>query len=245
VDISALVRACGPWKQRLDTARQEIGDDIPWYLYDILGNVPHVDALLHGEHRDLDRFAAGLPVADIGSADGDLAFMLEGECGWELDIVDTAATNMNGLRGAHALKQHLCSRVNIADINLDEQFRLPRERYGLILLLGILYHLQNPFYVLRALAQHANYCLLSTRVVRLAGSHRTFVADLPVAYLVSPIELNNDASNYWMFSPTGLERIVSRAGWTMLERHSVGDTIASDPSSMEHDERTFMLLRSG
>ena len=245
MDISALAHACGPWKERLDTARREVGDGIPWYLYDILGNVPHLDALLHGDHRDLDRLAAGLPVADIGAADGDLAFMLEGEYGWELDIVDTPATNMNGLRGAHALKQHLRSRVTIADIDLDDQFHLPRERYGLVFLLGILYHLQNPYYVLRALAQRTNYCLLSTRVARLAGPHRTFIADLPVAYLVSPTELNNDASNYWMFSPAGLERIVSRAGWAVLERHSVGDTMASDPSSMEHDERMFMLLQSG
>jgi hypothetical protein len=244
MDISALAQACGSWKQRLDTARREIGGDIPWYLYDILGNVSHLDALLHGEHRELDRFAAGLPVADIGAADGDLAFMLEGECGWELDIVDTAVTNMNGLRGAQALKEHLRSRVNIADINLDQQFHLPRERYGLVLLLGILYHLQNPFYVLRALAERANYCLLSTRVARVAGPDCTLIADLAVAYLVSPTELNNDASNYWIFSLAGLERIVSRTGWAVLERHSVGDTLASDPFSMEHDERIFMLLRS-
>ena len=244
MDISVLTQTSGAWKHRFDTARSEIGDGIPWYLYDILGNIPHLDALLHGPHRELDRLAAGLPVADVGAADGDLAFMLEGEFGWQIDIVDRAATNMNGLRGAHALKQHLGSRVTISDIDLDSQFRLPRERYGLVFFLGILYHLQNPYYALHALAERTNYCLVSTRVARLAGVHRTFIADLPVAYLVSPTETNNDASNYWMFSPGGLERIVSRTGWTVLERYSVGDTLASDPSSIEHDERMFMLLRS-
>ena len=79
---------------------------------------------------------------------------------------------------------------------------------------------------------------------RFAGPSRTPVVDLPVAYLVAPDETNNDATNYWMFSPAGLERIVSRAGWSVLERYSVGDVIASDPSSPDHDERAFLLLRS-
>ncbi len=37
--------------------------------------------------------------ADIGGADGDLAFALEHQWGWQVDMVDTAAANMNGLRG--------------------------------------------------------------------------------------------------------------------------------------------------
>lgn len=244
MDISELIKDLKACRQRLAAARREIGDGIPWYQYDILGNLPHVDALLHGQHRELDRLAASLPVADIGGADGDLAFMLERNWGWQVDLIDTAATNMNGLRGARALRDHLGSKILIEDIDLDSQFRLPRERYGLVFLLGILYHLQNPFHVLRELAKHADYCLLSTRVARFAGEHRTSVAELPIAYLVGPTETNNDATNYWMFSPVGLERIVTRAGWTVLERHSVGDVLASDPSSPEHDERMFMLLQS-
>ncbi len=183
-------------------------------------------------------------MADIGGADGDLAFALEQQWGWQIDMVDTAAANMNGLRGARALRDHLGSKVRIEAIDLDSQFRLPRDRYGLVFLLGILYHLQNQFFVLRELARHADHCLLSTRVARFAAEHRTPVAELPVAYLVNPDETNNDASNYWMFSPAGLERIVARAGWTVLERYSAGDVVASDPSSPEHDERMFMLLRS-
>jgi tRNA (mo5U34)-methyltransferase len=244
MDISQFSAEVGAFRSFLEAARREIGDEIPWYLYDILGNVAQIDALLHGENRDLGRLAAGRPVADIGGADGDLAFMLEAKAGWQVDLIDTAATNMNGLRGARALRDHLRSRVQIEDIDLDTQFQLPHERYGLVCLLGILYHLQNPFYVLRQLAEHADYCLLSTRVARVAGEHRTLVADLPIAYLVSPTETNNDATNYWMFSPAGLDRILARTGWAVLERLSAGDVVASDPSSPDHDERTFMLLRS-
>jgi hypothetical protein len=244
VGIGGLVADLPDHRRRLADARSAIGDSIAWYPYDILGNLTHVDQLLHDEHRDLTRLAQGLPVADIGGADGDLAFALERSCGWTVDMVDTPATNMNGLRGARALAEHLGSSVRIGDIDLDAQFRLPSERYGLVFLLGILYHLQNPFYALAQLSRQATHCILSTRVAQVAGAESTRIAELPVGYLVAPDETNNDATNYWMFSPVGLRRLAARAGWTVLEETSFGDVERSDPSSSDHDERAFMLLRS-
>ena len=112
-------------------------------------------------------------------------------------------------------------------------------------LLGILYHLQNPYYALRELAGIADHCLLSTRVARFAGPERRR-SPLPVAYLVAPHETNNDASNYWIFSPAGLERIVAaRRMDRCWSGQTAGNVDASDPSSPEHDERMFMLLRAG
>lgn len=244
MNLDDLIASVGPQTERLSSARTNIGDDFPWYPYNILGNLVHVDGMLTGENRDLDRFATSLPVADIGAADGDLAFVLEDLGNWEIDIIDTAATNMNGLRGARALRDQLSSKVNIFDIDLDSQFALPRERYGLVFLLGILYHLQNPYYVMRELSQHSSYCLLSTKVARFAGPNRTPIGDLPVGYLVAPRETNNDPTNYWILSPTGAERLVERAGWKVLERANVGNTRESDPAAPENDERMFMLLQS-
>jgi tRNA (mo5U34)-methyltransferase len=243
MQIDELVDSLGSQVERLRRARSQIGG-IPWYPYDILANLLHVNTMLSGENRDLDRLAQGLPVADIGAADGDLAFALEELAGWQIDIIDTAATNMNGLRAARALREQLASRVEVYDIDLDTQFALPREHYGLVFLLGILYHLQNPFYVLHQLAPRASYCLLSTRVARFAGPARTPIAELPVGYLVSPQETNNDATNYWILSPKGLERLVERTGWQMLDRLSVGNVDASDPTTPENDQRMFALLRS-
>ena len=229
---------------RLRNARARIGDGIPWYPYDILGNVFHLNRMLSGENRDLDRLVGGLPVADIGAADGDLAFALENVASWEIDIIDTAATNMNGLRGARALRDELASRVTVSDIDLDRQFKLPRTRYGLVFFLGILYHLQNPYYAMRELALHSSYCMLSTRVARFAGTTRVPIGGLPVAYLVGPQETNNDPTNYWILSPAGLERLAQRTGWIILDRLNVGNITESDPSMPENDERMFLLLRS-
>lgn len=242
--IDELTANVGKQQQRLRTARAQIDDEIRWYPYDILANVAHLDELLTGEHRDLNRLTGGLPVADIGAADGDLAFALESVGGWQIDIVDTASTNMNGLDAARALREQLGSRVGIYDVDLDSQFRLPRARYGLVLLLGILYHLQNPYYALRELAERSSYCLLSTRVARFAGPEKTPIGDLPVGYLVAPHETNNDPTNYWIMSPQGLARLVERSGWNILDKTSKGNVSASDPSSPEHDERIFMLLES-
>ena len=77
MDLSELLERADGYKARLAAARSEIGEGIVWYRYDILANLGALDTLLHGENRDLGRLAAGLPVADIGGADGDLAFMLE------------------------------------------------------------------------------------------------------------------------------------------------------------------------
>jgi tRNA (mo5U34)-methyltransferase len=244
MDIDHFTSALPTQEERLRAARSQIADGIQWYPYQILGNVFHLNEMLSGDNRDLDRLAQGLPVADIGAADGDLSFALEDVAGWQIDVIDTAATNMNALQGARALCAHLDSRVRIYDMDLDRRFTLPRERYGLVFLLGTLYHLQNPYYMMRELADHASYCLLSTRVARFAGPERTAISDLPVGYLLAPNETNQDSTNYWILSPAGLERLVERAGWTILDRLNVGDTVTSDPSGPENDERMFLLLAS-
>jgi tRNA (mo5U34)-methyltransferase len=244
MEIGHLTEDLSPYVERLRAARASVTEPVEWYRYDTLANLIHVDAMLAGEHRELDALAAGRPVADIGAADGDLAFTLEAALGWEMDIIDNAPTNQNGLEGARLLKEALGSSAQIHHVDLDTQFQLPRQEYGLVFLLGILYHLKNPFYVLEALARQARHCFVSTRVARLAGAERRPVGDLPMAYLVGPAELNDDATNFWIFTPPGLERVVERAGWEILSTLNAGETTSSVPDSLEGDERMFMLLRS-
>lgn len=101
--------------------------------------------------------------------------MFEDVGGW-LDIVDTAATIMNGLRGAGTLRDQLGSSVQLHDSIWTGSFTLPRENYGLVFLLDVLYHLQNHCDVMRDLAARASHCLPSAKVTRIAGtrsdSHR-------------------------------------------------------------------------
>jgi SAM-dependent methyltransferase len=199
--------------------------------------------MLSGERRYLLDLAGPRPVLDIGCGDGDLAFLLE-SLGCRVDAIDFPGTNYNQMRGVRALKQALGSSIRIFDINLDEPFRLPQSGYGLTICLGLLYHLKNPYYLLETLAKATHYCLLSTRVARFTPDHKTGLAALPVAYLLDESEANNDPTNFWIFSETGLKRILKRAGWQICDYLTTGCQEDSDPSHDKHDQRAFCLLRS-
>lgn len=236
--------AARQWRQRLeDVKASNPPSDFTWYGYEILGNVDHIDGLLPSSERDLLQRVSGQPVADIGTADGDLGLLLA-DLGFDVDLIDWPSTNWNGMRGVRRLVELLNSTASVHAVDLDSQFALPREHYGLVLLLGILYHLKNPYYVLEQLARRSRYCLISTRIARYAKQGATELRGIPVAYLLGPDECNNDATNFWIFTAEGLERLVTRCGFRIVASRSVGDLARSNPSDAEHDERMFMLLES-
>ena len=239
------VRARGvEFRAELLDGKAALDPGFPWYPYDIMANLVHFDRLLSRQHREVFTKIAGGTVADIGAADGDFGFFLERELNCAVDLIDHAPTNFNGLRGARRLTEHLGSSARVHDIDLDEQFSLPQQNYSAIFLLGILYHLKNPFFVLERLARVSELCFLSTRVAALTPDHHTRLTDVPVAYLLDPDEANHDSTNYWIFSLAGLRRILARTGWEVLDLITVGCTTGSDPGSSDRDERAFCLLRS-
>lgn len=188
-------------------------------------------------------------IADIGCADGDLGLMLANQ-GHTVDLIDWPATNWNGLRGAKLLSARLELDVRIHEIDLDSQFQLPQADYDFIFLLGILYHLKNPYYVLEQLAKRTRFCALSTRIARYASElggdrkgNEIEIGHLPVAYLLNPDECNNDATNFWIFSLAGLRRLVERSGWKIVDEGCLGAE-DSNPSDNHRDQRAFMLLES-
>jgi tRNA (mo5U34)-methyltransferase len=124
-------------------------------------------------------------IADVGGADGALAFFLEG-LGHQVDILDYGPTNFNTLRGARLLKETLKSGVTIDEVDLDSQFQLPRTDYGLVFFLGILYHFKNPCFALESFARATRYLLISIRVAKFAGRKKTEIAGLPVAQSGGP-----------------------------------------------------------
>lgn len=182
-----------------------------WYPYDSLQVFSRCGELVDAGGLSAAQLFSG-PVLDIGCADGDIAFFLESK-GCSVDAVDHAPTNYNQMHGVRALHQHLRSTVRLFDIDVDSQFILPRREYHLVLFLGILYHLKNPWYALEKLARASRYVLLSTTVGRLSRWTSRIRQEAPLVYLADDDEFNNDSTNYWVFSETALQRLLRRTGW--------------------------------
>ncbi len=239
--LEELVKSFG---RRLAAARKSTGNrDFPWYPYDSLANVLNLQKAFGDRYLPVLDSAAGKIIADIGCGDGDLAFFLE-SLGCAVDAIDFPESNHNEMRGIRALKRHLDSHIEIAEADLDSQFKLPRRQYDLAVFLGILYHLKNPLYVMERLAMHSRYCLLSTRVARYFPDDKPMPQGQPIAYLLGQDELNADPSNFWIFSHTCLKRLFERSFWKILDYASVGDTSLSTPIDPHRDERVFCLLES-
>jgi len=215
-----------------------------WYPYATLRNIIVLDRLLRSIGLDLLKICRGEygKIADIGAADGDIAFFFE-ELGFSVDLIDNEYTNFNKLDGARILKETLNSSVNIRSVDLDSRSQLFEGKYDAAFLLGILYHLKNPFYILERLAHVSRYCFLSTRIARQTADGVP-LSKHPVAYLLGPEECNNDSTNFWIFSDEGLKRLIHRSGWNILAFTTIGDTNRSTPADPNHDERALCVLKS-
>jgi hypothetical protein len=196
---------------------------------------------LNSSNKAFADLAMGGPLLDVGAGDGALSFYFE-SLGYEADAIDSSGTNINRMLGIQAIASDLGSRVRILDLDLDSNFEIPG-RYNIALMLGVLYHLKNPFYVLERLARRAHYCFLGSRVARFAPDHTVRIDQHPLAYLLDESETNNDKTNYWVLSPPAVERLLSRCGWSIVAKSYVGPQ-ASDPVHAGNDERMFLLIES-
>jgi len=242
MDISQLLDLGFAFKQKLDQAKAGLDRAFDWYPYDSLSNLVHLDHLLSGDRRQLLDLIAARPILDLCCADGDLAFFLE-SAGCQVDAVDHPIGNYNGMEGVMALRAALGSHAAISQVDLNQPFMLPKNRYGAIFFFGALYHVKNPFHVMEALARHTEYCFLSTRIANTLPGGARIEAE-PIAYLADRDEVNDDDSNYWIFSRAGLERLLERTHWTVLDIVTVGATEHSNPVEAGRDERAFVLARS-
>jgi hypothetical protein len=147
------------------------------------------------------------------------------------------------MRGVAALNTALGSKVRIAEINIDRQWRPPVKRCGLALFLGVLYHLKNPLGVLEAIGETARYCLMSTAVTRFAPGELRDISDMPAAFLAGRNGLRGDETNYWIFTEGGLRNLIDRAGWEVCCWLPLRDE-DSLLWGAQKDERVLCLLRS-
>lgn len=231
--------------ERLKTvkSRNPLGT-VDWYPWVTLAAFEVMDRYLKGDTAAFLKMMGSDPVLDAGCGDGDISFFLE-SLGARVDAIDHAPTNYNAMVGVRRLKELLDSQVAIHSVDLDTRPHLPASRYGLAVMLGVLYHLKNPFLVLETLARHSRYLFLSTRIASLTPDRRLSYEALPMAYLVEEDELNQDCTNFWIFSEPALRRVVRRSGWNILHFSSVGAPVPqSDPVTSGGDTRAYLLAES-
>jgi tRNA (mo5U34)-methyltransferase len=241
-DVSQYLARSNQFRDKLNSAKQTSAPHEFWYPYDSLDNVAHFNNLLTGSNRLISHLVGNGAVLDVGCADGDVAFFLESE-GFTVDAIDYGPTSFNNMEGICLLHDALESKVSIYEVDLDENFLLPRNTYGLTLFLGTLNRLKNPFSAMDTLAKRTKWCIISTRVTRNSQRGES-IEHIPAAYLLDPAECNNDNSNYWIFTHVGLRRLFERSNWEIEDYLAAGDTQASNPTSPDHEEAAFALLRS-
>lgn len=229
------------FRQWFKEFKEQADVDFGWYPYETVAGLNHIAPIIPDTLDYL--FDGNRDIADIGAADGAMSFFLE-TLGNRCDIYDYASTNFNQLKGAQYLREATGSKVNIYSVDLDSQFTMEKT-YDLVLLLGIFYHLKNPYYVLEFLARRTRYLFFSTRITRRPHAGGPDISSLPLAYLLFPGECNPcDNTNYWIFTESALKLIFDRAGWNVMSFRVVGDTENSTPQDDDHRENAWAVLES-
>jgi SAM-dependent methyltransferase len=230
------------FRETLSAAKQTPPSQFSWYPYHTMASLDHLSPLIQQHYPLIARALQSGPVLDVGCGDGDLACFFA-SLGLNVTAIDNPPTNYNWMNGIRDLRARLRVPLHIEERDVDAQFSLGDSAFGLTFLLGTLYHLKNPYYVLETLAKHSRYCLLSTRIAAVTPK-KTRMEKEPLAYLLDDRETNDDASNYWIFSPTALLRLAKRSGWTVLAHVITDSKRRANPVDPDADSRMFLFLRS-
>jgi tRNA (mo5U34)-methyltransferase len=215
-----------------------------WYPWRSLSAIQMLERELGVDLEALRKMIGPNPVLDLGCGDGDVAFFLE-SLGHKVDAIDHPPTNYNRMLGVRTLKNALESHVGIHAVDMDIRPNLPGSDYGLAIVLGVLYHLKNPYLALETLARNARHLYMSTRIASLTPDRKLNFGGLPMAYLVDDRELNDDPTNFWIFSEEALKRIVRRSGWNILKYSTFGRSASTaDPVTSQGDVRAYILAES-
>ena len=221
--------------------RNKLSNHKTYYGYNILSNIEHSSSILE---NNLNIFVNSNSIADIGCADGDLAFFLEYLYpDKEYICIDHPDYNWNGMDGIKKLKSKLRSKITIVEKDIDEQEPLDKE-VDLTILLGLLYHIKNPISLMQKLNNKSKYILFSTRITHYTPDLKHNISDYSLAYFPTSTEINNDPTNWWIFTESCLEKIFERTHWNIVCKQIVGEEKKSTPDDPHKDCRYFCLLKN-
>lgn len=232
--------------ERLLQAREDVGKKVSLYPYGSYRNLTHLDQLLSDQGTDFATLIANKRILDIGCGDGDMAFLCEMLGAREVAAIDWPDTNFNFMQGVRALREQLHSRIHVISGNLEDMDMSFLGIWDMILFLGTLYHLPNPIRVLRKLSVIAAQIFSSTRVLDvLPGETKPQLSERQVGYLLTPLESNNDNTNWWILSEAAVKVMFERSGWRVLRSRRIDPLVgAAEPADPKKDGRVFLSARS-
>ena len=199
-----------------------------WYHYIELGHgivTPGHFATPDNPTRQVERLKqlclpedlTGQSVLDIGAWDGYLSFACERLGAARVLAIDSHYRGLPGSdrRGFDIAKQVLASAVEYREMDCLD---LSPEAVGLfdvVLFLGVLYHLRNPFLGLERVASVTrNMLVLETHVDMTMGPR-------PAARFYADGELKGDLTSFWGPNPQCVSAMLRSVGFTRVERVSL------------------------
>lgn len=156
----------------------------------------------------------GLSVLDVGASDGAFSFEAERRGAARVLAVDPLwnhPSTPDSKRGFELARESLGSSVESATINIHELDPSRVGEFDLVLCLGVLYHLRNPFGGLQRLASVTGDRLILETEGDLLDIRR------PAAAFYPGDELNADPSNWWGVNRAGLIAMMKAVDFREVE----------------------------
>lgn len=152
----------------------------------------------------------GKRVLDIGAWDGFFSFEAERRGAAEVLATDHfcwSGAGWGDKRGFDHAHARFGSKVLSQDIDIPDHSPERLGRFDLVLLLGVLYHVTDPYRTLEAAAAMSRDQIAIETVTALR--HET----LPAMRLFEPLELNSDPTNFWAPNILALRQMLTRFGF--------------------------------
>ena len=184
----------------------------------------------------------GKTVLDIGAADGFYSFLCESRGAKKVVAVDWM--KFPGFSAAHKI---LNSKVEFQKLVVDDSTRgftklksdigtinNIEEKFDIVLLFGVLYHLPNPIMILQKLFENTDMLLIASHIID--------SEELAMYYYPEGSLTTGDTTNWWVPTPSCLTDIGTRIGF---EKSVLVDTFDFDSinANLQQDDKVKSGLR--
>lgn len=184
----------------------------------------------------------GKTVLDIGTADGFYSFLCESRGAKKVVAVDWL--EFPGFTAAHKI---LNSKVEFQKLVVDDSTRgftklksdigtinNIEEKFDIVLLFGVLYHLPNPIMILQKLFENTDMLLIASHIID--------SEELAMYYYPEGSLTTGDTTNWWVPTPSCLTDIGTRIGF---EKSVLVDTFDFDSinANLQQDDKVKSGLR--